>query len=57
MEIHLKNGSYIKSINSKSDNKRSKRAYEQLIKFWTDNKELIIADILENERYKNEQTD
>lgn len=44
MEIHLKNGSYIKSINSKSDNKRSKGAYEQQIKFWKDNPDLFIEE-------------
>lgn len=56
MEVYFKNGSYIKSIDLKSENKRSKRAYEQQIKFWKNNEELIITDILENERRKNEQT-
>lgn len=42
MEIKFKNGSYIKSIDPKSDGKRSKRAYEQQIKFWKDNPDLFV---------------
>lgn len=46
MEVYFKNGSYIKSIDLKSENKRSKRAYEQQIKFWKDNPDLFIEEIL-----------
>lgn len=49
MNIIFKNGSYMNSIDSKSKGKRSKRVYKQLIKFWKDNDDLIIAYVLEND--------
>ena len=46
MEMIFKNGSYIKSIISDGDTKRSKRAYEQQINFWKNNPDLFIEEIL-----------